>query len=418
MSALLERHAAAFASEALDAFPALVIQGARQVGKSTFAQILSRDRRALLLTLDDPSVLDAARSDPVAFVTQFAEGTLVIDEVQRAPELILPVKASIDRDRRPGRFILTGSSDLLRMSRTPDSLAGRAVSVHLRTLSQGEIAGRHDDLLGRLKSQPSVAGFTSATDRAGYVEALSAGGYPEARLLSPRLRNAWFDSYVERLMEHDLPDVAPRVDRGRMTALLRLVAANQAGELVKARLARDSGVPESSVTTYLDLLETMYLTESLAPWTPNLTSRESSRRKQFVSDPALALRLSRVSAQQLAPIASPFLGAAVEAFVAGELFRQQSWSAEEFELFHYRDRDGREVDIVAEFFDGSVIGLEVKSGATYRTEHFTGLRLLRERLGDRFLGGYVLGTAAESIAFGDRLWGLPISALWELGSGE
>lgn len=164
------------------------------------------------------------------------------------------------------------------------------------------------------------------------------------------------------------------------------------------------------MTTYLDLLATMYLIDSLRPWTPNLTGREASKPNTVVTDPGLALRLSRVGEQQLLPLTNPFLGAAIEGFVVTELIKQQSWSAQEFELFHYRDRDGIEVDIVVEFFDGSVIGLEIKSGSTLKTDHFTGLKILRDRLGDRFLGGYVLNTAPEGMRFGERLWGIPIAA--------
>lgn len=413
MPPLIPRHLKAHATEVLNAFPAVVIQGARQVGKSTFAQILVEERDARVITLDDPASLDAATADPTGFVNQLPKGTLVIDEIQRAPELILPIKASIDRDRTPGRFLLTGSSDLLRLPRTPDSLAGRAVTVNLRGFSQGELRGRRDDLVGLLRSGADPARFRAAATREEYAAVIARGGYPDVQALSSRLRSSWLDSYIERLMQRDVGDIAPRVDSARVASVLRLMAANQAGELVKARIARDAAVPETSVTTYLDLLATMYLIDSLRPWTPNLTGREASKPKTVVTDPGLALRLSRVGEQQLLPLTNPFLGAAIEGFVVTELMKQQSWSAQEFELFHYRDRDGIEVDIMVEFFDGSVIGLEVKSGSTLKTDHFTGLKILRDRLGDRFLGGYVLNTAPEGMRFGERLWGIPIATLWE-----
>ncbi|MFT3797610.1 ATP-binding protein [Microbacterium sp.] len=398
----------------LDTFTTVVVQGARQVGKSTFAEMLVADRDHLRVTLDDEEMLAAAVDDPRTFIDQARDGTLVIDEVQRAPGLILPIKASIDRKRRPGRFVLTGSSDLLRLTRTPDSLAGRAVTVNLRTLSQGEIRLQRDDVLGRIHANPDVTGFHTATVRADYAEAIAAGGYPEVLPLSPRLRATWFDGYVDRLLERDLSDVAPRVDPARVASVLRLIAANQSGELVKARVARDAHVPESSVTGYLDLLETMYLVGVLRPWTPNLTSREASRPKTYVTDPGLALRLARGSVEQLVALSNPHIGQAMEGFVLTELLKQREWSAQEFELFHFRDRNGLEVDIVAEFFDGSVVAMEVKAGSTARAAQFAGLKALRDRLGDRFIGGYVLNTAQQSTPFGDRLWSLPVAALWEL----
>lgn len=409
---LVPRSLLPLAADMLDTFPALVIEGARQVGKSTFAQQLVNGRNATTVTLDDVGALEAARFDPAAFIDQGSTHTLVVDEVQRAPELILAIKASIDRERRPGRFVLTGSSDFLRSA--PDSLAGRAVTVRLRPFSQGEVRGLRDDLVGRLTQQPAVGGATTTVSRRDYVEVLARGGYPEARELGSRMRNAWFDSYVERLLNRDAADLAPRTSPGRLSSVLRLLAASQSGELVKARLARDAHLPETSVAPYVDLLEALFLVDSTRPWTPNLTSRESSRHKVAVTDSALALRLARVSEQQLAPVGSSFIGAALEGFVVLELQKQRDWSSEEFELFHYRDRDGLEVDVVAELADGSIIGFEVKASSTFKGEHFVGLRALRDRLGSRFVGGYVLGMAQQSAAFGDRLWGLPVSSLWEL----
>lgn len=414
MEKLLARHIESFARDALQTFPALVIQGARQVGKSTFAMQLASDRPSRTLTLDDDDVRSAALAEPRAFVEQAGHDTMVIDEIQRAPELLLAIKASIDRDRRPGRFILTGSSNLLSLSRTPDSLAGRAVTVELKPLSVGEQLQQADDIIFRLKAGADAADFRSVDTRAGCIRLIAHGGYPEVGELHGRMRNAWFDSYVSRLLERDVRDIAPRVDRGRVATVLRLLAANQSGELVKARIARDADVPETSVTAYLDLLRTMYLVSTLPAWTPNLTSREAGRRKAIVGDSGLALRLGRISESQLEPLGNPHLGAALEGFVVAELMKQRSWSEQEYELFHFRDRDGIEVDIVAEFADGSVMAFEVKAMSTPRSDHFKGLRVLRDRLGDRFVGGYVLNTADSGVAMGDRLWALPVSALWEL----
>lgn len=414
MTTLLPRNSSAFATEALGAFPAIVIQGARQVGKSTFATQLLSGRNARFVTLDDATTRTVALGSPDALIEQAEDSTLVIDELQRAPELLLTIKAAIDRDRRSGRFVLTGSSNLLRLSRTPDSLAGRAVTVGLRGFSQGEWASRTDDVVARLIAGVELATFETAVNRADYIARIARGGYPEAGRLSGRLRASWFDSYVERLLERDVTDIAPRVDAGRIASVLRLLAANQAGELVKARVARDADVPETSISAYLDLLETMYITERLRPWTPNLTSREAGRAKVVVTDPGLALRVGRVSDQQLAALGSPHLGAAAEGFVVSELLKQRTWSEQEYDLFHFRDRDGIEVDVVVELRDGSVLAFEVKAGSTLKPEHFQGLRFLRDRLGDRFVGGYVLNTASHGVSFGDRLGALPIAALWEL----
>lgn len=414
MTTLLRRNTSAFAKEALNAFPAIVVQGARQVGKSTFAAQLLEGSAARFVTLDDVTTRAVASDSPDALVEQAEDATLVIDEMQRAPELLLTIKASIDRDRQPGRFILTGSSNLLRLSRTPDSLAGRAVTIELRGFSQGEWAESADDLVARIVEGIDAGRIETTERRVDYINRIARGGYPEAGRLSGRLRASWFDSYVERLLERDVADIAPRVDPGRIASVLRLLAANQAGELVKARVARDADVPETSISSYLDLLETMYLVERLRPWTPNLTTREAGKPKVVVNDPGLALRVGRVSEQQLALPGSAQLGAAVEGFVVSELFKQRTWSREEYDLYHFRDRTGIEVDIVVELRDGSVLAFEVKASGTVKSEHFRGLRFLRERLGDRFLGGYVLSMAERGVSFGDRLAAIPIAALWEL----
>lgn len=413
MSPLLERHAHAFASDALRAFPALVIQGARQVGKSTFAHQLLTDPKTRFVTLDDAATRFAANEAPDDFIAQSTAGTLVIDELQRAPELLLAIKASIDRDRRPGRFVLTGSSNLLRLSRTPDSLAGRAVTIPLRGFSQGEWDERPDDIVSRIRRGIDPYDVSSAETRDGYIQRIARGGYPEAGRLSGRLRGSWFDSYIERLMERDVADLAPRIDARRIETVLRLLSANQSGELVKARLARDAEVPETSVTSYLDHLETLYLIDRLRPWTPNLTSREAGKPKLFVTDPGLALRIGRVAEEQLRAVGGVHLGSAMEGFVVTELLKQRTWSDTEYDLYHYRDRAGVEVDVIAELRDGSVLAFEIKAGSTAKPEHFRGLRFLRDRLGDRFLGGFVLNTASRGAVFGDRLGALPIAALWE-----
>lgn len=419
MAALLDRHLLTFGRQALGAFPVIVVQGARQVGKSTFAEMLVADTAAMMFTLDDEATLAAARADPSAFVEQRPDQTMVIDEVQRAPELILAIKAAVDRGRRPGRFVLTGSADLLRLEQTPDSLAGRATTLHLGGLSQGEIGGRPDDFVAHLLgwNQASVPPVTFRTDwdRATYVSALAQGGYPEVQQLTGRLRTTWLDSYLTRVIQRDAQDIYRLTQPARLYSVLRLLAANQSGELVKARIADQAGIPASTITTYLDVLETLFLVSSLPPWTPNLTRRETGRPKAIVSDSALALRLDRVPEAQLLGLSgSDHLGGLLEGLVVGELLKQAGWSDTDFNLFHFRDRNGLEVDLVIELDDGRVFGIEVKAARSFKAEHFAGLRQLADRVGDRFLGGIVLNTSDNGYQYADRLWGLPISALWEL----
>lgn len=412
---LISRHLATRAEEYLRYFPIVVIQGARQVGKSTFAGILAQQRQARQLTLDDGATRTAALEDPEAFVQQGNEGMLVIDEIQRAPQLLLSIKAAVDRDRRPGRFLLTGSSDLLRLESTPDSLAGRAASLELRGLSQGERQGVFDDFAARIRAGADYPGFVTKTTRADYVAALARGGYPEAGTLPARIRATWLDSYAERIIRRDAADIVNLSDPARLRMVLALLAANQAGELVPARIARAAGIPATTLTRDIGLLATLYLLDLVPPYSRNLTSRQTGKAKALLSDTALALRLAGLSESQLTDLtASDFLGAQLEGLVVTELLKQGSWSAEEFRLTHFRDSDGAEVDILIESGDGNVVALEVKASSTVRPQQLKGLKTLREKLGERFLAGIILNTATEGHALGDRLGSLPIAALWEL----
>ncbi|GAA0996992.1 hypothetical protein GCM10009563_18480 [Subtercola frigoramans] len=196
---------------------------------------------------------------------------------------------------------------------------------------------------------------------------------------------------------------------------MRLIAANQAGELVKARIATQANIPPSTISGYFDLVEALFLVETLPPWTPNLTKREVGRAKAFISDSALALRLGRLSESQLSSVVGgDQLGGLIEAFAVSELIKQSGWSDEEFELFHYRDRNGLEVDAIIEFAHGTIFGIEVKASKTFKSDHFAGLQALAAKAGSRFIGGVVLNTADQGCQYAPGLYGLPISALWEL----
>lgn len=418
MQTLLPRAIEQQATRWLAHVPALIIEGARQVGKSTFAQHLTQDLNRTYVTLDDSATRTAAIADPEGFVQSVETEVLVIDEVQRAPELLLAIKAAIDRDRRPGRFVLTGSSDLLRGSTSPDSLAGRAVTLRLHPFSQGELRGYRDDFIAHV-----IAGFsahrTSPTyTRNDYAASITQGGYPELRTLPADLRSQWIDSYLSRLLRRDSQDITHLTEPERLQRLLALLAANQMGELVVARLARDANLAASTTNRDLDLLEALFITDRIPPWTRNLTKRQiTERAKSLVIDSALAARLNRVSATFLASLrGSDALGDQLEGFVASELRKQQTWSVHEWELSHFRDRDGLEVDLIVELSDGRVVAIEVKAGATVKPRHVTGLISLRDALGADFAAGILLNTAPTGAHLGDRLHALPISALWNLRS--
>lgn len=411
---LKPRHALRLVEETLADTPITVVQGARQVGKSTLVRQVLGERDVRVLSLDSAALFNAAKADPDAFVRQ-SDGLLVIDEVQRVPELVRAMKESVDEDRRPGRFLITGSANLLELPGTQESLAGRAETVVLYGLSQGEIAGNREDFVDLL-----LAGDTSAVarrdgtlTREDYLEILCAGSFPEPLTRQGRRRNAWFDNYVARVVSADARDVSRLAHLDRLPNLMRLLAANNSRELVKARLASDAQIPETSLTSYVDLLETLYLIHVLPAWGNNITKRVVGRPKVSLLDTGLAARLNNVTPRAMQPGAvSDAAGGLFEAFAAGEVRRQLGWAETEARMFHFRDRDGIEVDLVLETSDRRVAGLEMKSAGSVAASDFTGLRFLRDKLGSRFAMGVVLHTGRKAVPFGDGLWALPYSALW------
>lgn len=416
MDTILERHAAPRALELLRHFPGLVIEGARQVGKSTLATTLVGDD-AVVVNLDDEQTRSAALADQAGFVAQAGSRPLVIDEIQRLPELTLAVKASIDRDRRPGRFIVTGSSSPLRVRGTADSLAGRVARLTLYGLSRGEVLRSADDFATAVVAEPDrLRSVMSTWSRAEYAQMLATGSYPEVRDVSGLVRDYWMEGYLQGIVGRDMTELRKEVRPARAAAVLRALAGRQSAELVKAKLAEETAIPTRTITGYLDLVHDVGLVGSLPPWTPNLAKREIGRPKTFIIDSGLALWLARMSTEQLTRFEyGEAFGSFLEAFVAAELLRQRTWSTERYDVYHWRDRDADEVDIVLELGDGRVIGIEVKSATSFNAKQFNGLRKLRDQLGEKFVAGIVLNTAITGYRLADRLYGAPVSALWEFG---
>lgn len=392
----------------------VVVQGARQVGKTTLINQVVERLGGQVVTLDDDLTREAAQADPAGFLRQNPHGLLGIDEVQRVPALGLALKLAVDRDPSPGRFLLTGSANLLRLPAMQDSLAGRAENVDLYGFSQGEIAGVHERFVDRLLAGESFIGHRSDLARADYLARACAGGYPEA-LARPagRRRSAWFDNYLRRIVERDAPDISGLHRLNELPMLLRLLAARNAGELNLANLANDLGMPVRTLDPYLELLETLFLLHRLPAWSTNLSQRVVSRPKLALHDTGLAARLINVSATGAGVTANAEVaGHLLEGFVAGELRRQLTWSDSDARLFHYRDRHGAEVDFILETDDGRVAAIEVKASSTVTARDTKWLTQLRDLLGKRFVAGVVLHTGTTTAPFGPQVTAVPIDALW------
>lgn len=406
-SEYLARRSAELVAEAMQDTRVVVINGARQTGKSTLAELCLQGREnSLKRYLDDPSTRAAATDDPVAFVRH--DGPMLIDEVQRVPDLWLAIKNIVDREPRPGRFLLTGSARLLALRELPDALPGRSETIELWPLSQGEIDGGTDDFVdAAFRHGAELRVPVMELRRKDYIGRMVRGGYPEAvRREAPRRRERFFDGYVGDIITRDVRQVADIQQVSDMRRLISLLAAQTGGLLKVDRLSRDLGITAPTVRHYIDILETVFLVRRVPAWSANATTRAVATPKLIFTDSGLANYLVTGA------IGDAPTGGLMETFVLGELARQLTWARASVRLFHYRDRDQYEVDAVLEDNAGQIVGVEVKAAETVRSDDFRGLRLLQRRLGDRFRAGFVLYCGTEQLAFGDGLACLPISALW------
>lgn len=395
---------------AMDYARVVALLGARQAGKSTLARRLAQQRLdADYVTLDEEPVRALALGDPGGFLAARRRCT-VIDEIQRAPDLLLAIKARVDRDPAPGQFLITGSANLRRIPTVSDALPGRVDYLTLWPLTQGEIVGRHEAFLSTLFAGEPPIVSDAPVGRHEYAEMLLAGGFPGARKRPAAARSMFFSSYVDTIVERDIGDISRLRDPASVGTLLRLVAARSSALARYDALAREVGIDGKTVKSHLDVLERLYLIRVRRPWHVNLGARQVKAPKLYVSDSGLLCALVGADATRVRDD-DGFAGALLETFVANELERQGSWHEQPLTFWHYRE-SGREVDVIVERPSGEIVGVEVKASATVRPGDFAGLRHLRERVGERMVCGVVLYAGAHTLPFGERLWAVPVSGLW------
>lgn len=406
-----ERHIARNLLDALADRPMVVLHGARQTGKSWLAeQVASGPHRSEYLTLDDPAVLTGATGDPAGFI-QNLRGNVVIDEVQRAPHLFVAVKASVDRNRQAGRFLLTGSANIWLVPKLSESLAGRMEILTLWPLSQGEIEGTRESFVDVAFADDALPLRRAPANRDDIIGRILAGGYPEALALSPARRARWFASYVTAILQRDVRELSQRIERlTELPRLLTALAGRTATLLNAAELSRASGIPERTVLRYLTLLEATFLIIRVPAWTANLRKRLLKTPKVVMVDTGLAAYLQNVDARRLK--AEPaLLGPLLETFVITELLKQQTWSATQPEVGHFRTAHGEEVDVVLDA-RGRLVGVEVKATVSVSSDDFRGLRAMATATGRRFHRGILFYLGDTAVAVGPQLYALPLPALW------
>jgi len=389
----------------------VLLTGARQCGKSTLATITANRIGAQWRSLDSATWRQAAITDPVEFVA--SDQPQAIDEVQRVPDLLLAIKESVDANPRPGRFLLTGSARLLGLRGVPDTLPGRMETIELWPLSQDEIDQTSGDtFVDAVFTAGTDFAHTSTETRTGYIQRLVRGGFPEAVARNERRRQRFFDEYVSDLINRDIVQVAQIEHTQAMRRLLQLVAARSGQLLVPGNLANMLTISAPTVSRYLDLLDEVFLIKRIPAWSRNLSQRVVATPKVAFVDSGIATNLLGYDTVRLARPDSP-LGGLLEGFVAMELSRQLTWANERVDLFHYRTKDGNEVDILLENRQGQVVAIDVKAASTVRADDFRHINHLADQIGSDFLAGFVLYTGPDTIPFGPRNRAIPIAALWE-----
>ncbi|MCA9757564.1 MAG: ATP-binding protein [Candidatus Eisenbacteria bacterium] len=441
----LQRHIEA----ALADTPVILLHGARQTGKTTLVRALADETHRRYLTLDDAILLGLASENPAGFIDGL-RGPVVLDEIQRAPGLFLAIKKSVDENRAPGRFLLTGSANVLALPKLSESLAGRMEILRLFPFSVGEQLGHQStfvddaftsgaledrrvatsrpdtsrpdtnradtnhpgtDILGASDLDSSRTSGDENTD--SVWDWIVKGGFPEAaERTDPSRRHAWFGSYVTTILQRDVREISNIENLSSVPRLLSLLAGRVSGLLNVSDVSRALGIPHTTLKRYIALLEATFMIRLLPAWATNLGLRLVKSPKLHFVDTGLACSLLGVDRERVE--SDPLLrGSMLESFVALELTKQASWSETQPSLYHFRTTAGSEVDFVMEGRDGTIVGIEVKSSANVRSSDFAGLRKLREIAGERFRRGVVVHTGRESAQTEADLVAVPVARLWQ-----
>lgn len=409
---IYDRHIAPRVTKALKDSPVILINGARQTGKSTFCeQLIKTDIfKGQFVTLDDATILSAATRNPSSFL-EGLDKHVVIDEIQRVPELLLGIKKLVDQDRKGRRFILTGSADVLALPKLADSLAGRMHIYNLWPLSQAEINAQKNNFIDHVFSEflPSYRSDLKWTD---FVSLMIQGGYPGIMdYEEEETKRDWYGSYLISILQKDIRDLSNIEGLTEIPNLLELLSTRTGGLLNLSEISRLAQMANTTLKRYYALLQQVFLILEVPAWTLNLEGRLVKSPKLFLNDTGLLCYLRRETKDNLINNRTA-AGSILENFVVMEITKQITWAATRAKMFHFRAQSGQEVDIVLEGDNKKIVGIEVKSSASVTEKEFKGLEFLKAHTKNKFHCGIVLYTGDQTVKFGDKLYALPISSLW------
>lgn len=387
--------------------PVVLVNGPRQSGKTTFVKALKQQWS--YLTFDDASYIEAARYDPIGFVNRLSKN-VILDEVQHVPDLFRAIKLSVDSNRKPGRFLMTGSANILMLPKLSESLAGRIEAIALYPLSQSEIGETRHNFIQNLLDD-NLKNPKNGKMGEELIKRVARGGYPEAVSRAKESRRfSWYNQYINTLIQRDVKELSQLDNLDQLPKLLTALA-NHSGQLLnKVQLSTIMGVSRTTINRFVKLLESIFLIKEIEPWSTNRNSRLIKTAKIHLIDTGLLCALLKTGEKELNCDRS-LLGHILETFVYNELLKQASWLNEAISFFHYRDNDQKEVDIVLET-GTKLIGIEVKAAESVQKRDFSGLETLRHRASKKFKIGIVFYDGTRIIPFGPELLAVPVSALW------
>lgn len=395
---------------ALNSRRVVILSGSRQCGKTTTSKTMA-DNQSIYRTLDDSTLLQAAQNDPQGFI-KLTKGTMIIDEVQRVPELITAIKKAVDENTRYGQYLLTGSVNIQTLPTVKESLAGRVKKIRLRPLTQGEILRNEPKFLNRLKKQNFIN--NNGYDKEKVSEIIFKGGYPEAlNYKNQSDRVSWYKDYIDTIIEYDLKDISNIKRQDSLKDLAAIIASYSSKFIDKSKITTSMGVANQTLDTYLGILENTYLVDKLHPYLKTDYERVNKQSKYFITDTGLMASLLNWKEEDLTLDADKS-GKIFETFVYNQVIVQIELESSEYKLYHYRDREKREIDFIIQDSNNNIYGIEVKSGSAVNNDHFKHLKWFRENLAkDKIFTGIVLYTGEHVIPFGENLFAVPMNNLWE-----
>lgn len=405
--------------EMLESFRIVAINGPRQSGKTTLQKKIAKNKNMKYYTFDDIDIFNTATSDPKGFIEYISKDeNIAIDEVQMIPEIIPPIKMSVDKQNRKGMFLLTGSSDMFKNSKIKESLAGRMVSFNLFPLSYSEINKRDINIIDKLFSDEFNnfdVDFESIS-KEEFISAVINGGYPEVYDLPMKAKKAWYDFYIKARITKDIANIENvQVDTLSHLAKLLKVLAGQVSSLVNyTSISKSIGITDKTVAKYIKILEALYIIKLVPSYSNNILKQVTKSPKVHFIDSGFASFLLNASVESSMLGKNEHLGNLVETFVYTELIKHQASANEDIEIYHFRDTQQKEVDFVLESSSGDIVAIEIKSGSNIKSEHFKVLLALAKTMKDKNFKGIVFYGGDKVLPYkieDYQFWAIPLTVL-------